>query len=413
MEGMNRELYEEFVDSYEEYTDLFDLVGLRALYKQPDPLRRELIFYLGHTASFTRSKLRMVGVDLEEHPFDSLFERGVSPDSSSDLDSFRKVDLYELVKYRVKVASEVSDLFIKEALCNPDIAYALRMGIEHERLHLQTTYPHICKLDDSDKQHPGGYYLDYYDFNPVGLEFVEVEGGVVRLGSGEFVESSTDFMWDNEQGLNEYEVQPFSVSRYPITNTQVIEFIQAGGYQDDEFWEGVYDFGGHVDRIRDRGMPFNFRSDDDGEYLYKTLTNTINRVPLSWPAMLNRYEANAMARFFGGRPISEPEWLLIHDGVSLPVVRNNYIPRSVMSVGQFQIGNIACWTDQNFGPLCSKSEFKVSDLYPDFSSEWFNRKHGVIKGASFMGRGAMLNHGFRDFMQNMMDYPASTYVVKS
>lgn len=412
MEILNGSLFGEFVASHQDYSDLFDIVSSGAIYEQPEPLRRELIFYFGHTVAFTRKKLIQAGADLSSHPFDNLFERGVSPDSAEALDSFDRVDIDEVVRYRKRFVQDVARLFEQVDLRGDGIAYALKMGIEHENLHLQTTYPHICKLDHSKKLGSDSRFVVASDLDKVELSFIDCDGGDIRLGRGEYLESVGNFMWDNEQGRQIRKVEPFEVSKYPITNTQVLEFIREGGYQDDSLWEGVFDFEGHVSRIRDRGMPFNFEM-RGRELVYRTLRDTLSNVPLAWPAMLNRYEANAMARFFGGRPISEAEWHILHHGHVVKFENGRYVPRDVRGYKEFSIGDIACWTNDDFRPLTTPGDFRVSSLYEDFSTEWFNQKHGLIKGASFMGRGVMLNLSFRDFMQNMMDYPASTYVVRS
>ncbi len=407
---LEAKFYSEVTRSYKDYDNLFSLVLLEFLTEQPDPLRRELLFYLGHTAAFTRSKLQQVGCDLEHHEFDVLFERGVSPDSIDDLDTFKRCDLEELNRYRVRFYHDVLQVICSGGLNDERIAFAIMMGIEHENLHHQTTFPHICKLD-SMKKHRERMDLNSYEMERVELEFVEVGGGRVDSGAGQYNDSVDAFMWDNEQGLASEILEGFEVSKYPITNTQVVDFIRDGGYEDDGLWRGVFDFEGHLDRTRDRGMPFNFIN-VNGEYHYKTLTNQLELLPLAWPAMLNRYEANAISRYLGGSPIKEAQWHRIHTGKTYKTVRRNYLPDDVRVFGVHELGNVATWVDSDFVPICTEEEFVVTELYPDFSTEWFNQKHGLIKGTSFMGRGHMRESGFRDFMQNMMDYPASTYVVK-
>ncbi|HEX3019251.1 MAG TPA: SUMF1/EgtB/PvdO family nonheme iron enzyme [Chitinispirillaceae bacterium] len=51
------------------------------------------------------------------------------------------------------------------------------------------------------------------------MEFVKIEGGTYSFGF-----------------FNKHTMQPFSVSKYPVTNHWFAEFIKAGGYENKEFW---------------------------------------------------------------------------------------------------------------------------------------------------------------------------------
>lgn len=413
MEKGSGALLEEFEDSYARYSYLYDLVEESALNEQPDSLRNKLVFYYGHTVACTRSKLIQAGVNLKPHRYDQLLERGVSPDAAEDIALQFWPSKHQIDEYKASFYNDIQALFGSGEFEDFQKGYALKLSIEHENLHYQTSFPLITKLDSSKKK--GG---DHVIFNsnvfPLEMEWVNVESGQVEYGGGTFRESISDFGWDNEQGNVCESISGFEVSKYPIINSQVLEFIKAGGYQDRSLWN---DFSGGMEWLDNfgklRGAPFQF-VESKGSYGFKTLTDTLEFVPLGWPAMLNRFEAAAMARFFGGRMITESEWVYLHQGKNVKTCHESkYQPIDVKDFGVHEIGNIACWTSTDFKPLCSEDEFKVSDFYPDFSSEWFNEKHSVIRGSSFMSNGSMLNFNFRDFMQNVMDYTASTYVVKS
>lgn len=51
------------------------------------------------------------------------------------------------------------------------------------------------------------------------MEFVKIEGGTYSL-----------------EGFGKRTIQPFSISKYPVTNHWFAEFIKAGGYENREFW---------------------------------------------------------------------------------------------------------------------------------------------------------------------------------
>jgi formylglycine-generating enzyme required for sulfatase activity len=305
------------------------------------------------------------------------------------------------------------DKILREKGVSKEVEYALKMGVEHERLHLQTSVPLLMQLDAGFMKEWNWECFDT-DFEPVDLSFVEVESGRVSFGSGEYYESVEDFRWDNEQGKVDMDIDGFQVSKYPITNTQVVEFIESGGYEVDRYWSE------NEDSLRwfresglEKGCPFNFRKKLRGGFEYRLLGGWIDKVPYSLPAMLNYHEATAICNYLGGRMITELEWMRVHENSSLGNVdMKSFIPMDVRKFNGFEVGNVACWTHGDFAPL-SEKKFVVSDLYPEFSREWFNDKHAVLKGVSFAGSGHMLDIEFRDFMQKVMYYPASTYVVKN
>lgn len=58
--------------------------------------------------------------------------------------------------------------------------------------------------------------------------WVELPGGTFRMGS--------DDGEDDEKPPHEVEVSPFQISKYPITNAQFEKFMQAGGYENKDWW---------------------------------------------------------------------------------------------------------------------------------------------------------------------------------
>ena len=44
------------------------------------------------------------------------------------------------------------------------------------------------------------------------------------------------FGWDNEFPALSAEVPPFSIERHDVTNERFLEFVEAGGYDDERWW---------------------------------------------------------------------------------------------------------------------------------------------------------------------------------
>ena len=408
---MHKDLGFEFFTTRRKYDQLFGMIKAgdnENLFKErPDVWRNNLAFYLGHTSAFTRCKLKEAGLEIEYHEFDSILERGVSPENPDQISSKQDFPSYkEIYQYVKSFEFEILKLLDQYDI-GEEVLYALKLGIEHERLHIQTTVPLISQLNDSCKSE--GCWFDKLIFERVNHAFEIYDGGVVRLG----VDKSDQFNWDNEIGNKIIEVKPFQVSVYPITMGDVFDFIECGGYEDESFWSQSLDALNWFKNYNNR-LPINLEM-KEGKLLFKSLHKSIDKIPFGLPASLNAYEADAIAMFLGGRPISEAEFLLLNNGkVSHNIGMLSLRPNPVRTESSFSIGNQAIWTCDDFLPLCSVEEFTEQRLYNGFSSEWFGRNHRVVKGCSFAGSGCvMTNPSFRDFMQNVIGYCATTYVVKT
>ncbi|MGB3512917.1 MAG: 5-histidylcysteine sulfoxide synthase, partial [Microcoleaceae cyanobacterium] len=150
----NSELRQNILEYFKNAWQLEDiliksLVGEETFYVNPDPLRNPLIFYLGHSASFYINKL--VNVELLEKrlnpDYEILFEFGVDPEIPEELNQaiaqINWPQLQDVWQYREKVYQIILDLIEKTPLNLPihqnHPLWALMMGIEHQRIHIETS----------------------------------------------------------------------------------------------------------------------------------------------------------------------------------------------------------------------------------------------------------------------------------
>jgi hypothetical protein len=132
-------------------------------YVRADPLRHPLIFYLAHTACFYINKLVISGIlspkeRINPH-FESLFAIGVdemqwfilfykiNPILRDDLTITKEWPALQRVKEYRDTAFELVDNFLRTRVPlsdNVEITqdhplWIIAMGIEHEKIHLETT----------------------------------------------------------------------------------------------------------------------------------------------------------------------------------------------------------------------------------------------------------------------------------
>ncbi len=385
-----------------------------AFYLRPDPLRHPLVFYLGHTAVFYINKLNIAGIISERiNPaFESMFAVGVDEMSWDDLNEahYDWPAIPRVREYRDKVRHFVDDLISKLPAPEGGITWdspwwAVIMGIEHERIHLETSSVLIRQMPLQRVRSMDFWNICEDSGTAPQNELLPVKGKEIVLGK-----DYTDplYGWDNEYGKKSYYVQDFQASRFLVSNAEYRQFIDAGGYNAQEYWtpEGwawkSYEKAKH---------PRFWAMGEEGEYFLRTIAAL---VPMPWnhPVEVNYLEAKAFCNWkakMTGLPIrmpTEAEWYAIRDGhldTDLPYwdkapgnINLEYwasaCPVDRFAFGEFYdiIGNVWQWTET---PIAAFPGFKIHPYYDDFSVPTFDTRHNLIKGGSFISTG---NEAIRD-----------------
>ena len=232
-----------FHQTFDRYEQLFEVLACdEAYFKKPIALRHPLIFYFGHTATFFINKLLLVGLVTERiNPrFESMFAIGVDEMSWDDLNdaNYDWPTVAEVKAYRDQVRAAVDRIIRTKTLALPidwnNPWWAIVMGIEHERIHLETSSVLI-------RQHQLDYVKPHPAWAPCRLSgaapensLVEIPAGEVRLGKPL---SDAHYGWDNEYGQHQSAIPAFQASRHLVSNGEFLSFVEAGGYDDDSLWQ--------------------------------------------------------------------------------------------------------------------------------------------------------------------------------
>lgn len=130
-------------------------------------------------------------------------------------------------------------------------------------------------------------------------EWLEIEGGLYEIGH-----DGDGFAFDNEYARHKVHLNPYKISTTPVSTGEYIEFIEAGGYQNFNFW---HDEGWHW--LQDEGidMPMYWRKDENG-YSQFTLAGRRNITGHEVLQHISYYEACAFAAWKGKRLPTEAEW---------------------------------------------------------------------------------------------------------
>ena len=396
-----------FHATWETYERLFDVVAADgAWYRRADPLRHPLIFYLGHTACFFVNKLVLAKLAAERvNPrFESIFAIGVDEMSWDDLDeqNYDWPPVADVWEYRRRVRALVDEVIDRAPLELPvgwsSPFWVVMMGIEHERIHLETSSVLIRQLPLEVLQPARDWPVCESAGEAPANELRDVPGGVVVQGKEH---GHPYYGWDNEYGRLETRVADFRASRFLVSNGEFKEFVDAGGYAERRWWT---DEGWGWRSYLDAAHPRFWVPGDDGWKL-RCMVQEVP-MPWNWPVEVNQLEAKAFCNWKAGttgRPVrlpTEAEWHRLREHCGVPDMDAwdaapgninlagpaSSVPVDTHDQGGFcdVVGNVWQHTET---PITGFPGFAVHPLYDDFSTPTFDGKHNLIKGGSWISTG--------------------------
>jgi len=426
------EIRDYFHKSYSLDEQLYDsLASDAAFFLRAEPLRHPPIFYLGHTAVFYINKL-IVAKIIEERinpRFESMFAIGVDEMSWDDLngESYEWPTVGEVKAYRDQVRVLVDNVIESLPLTLPidwdNPFWAIMMGIEHSRIHLETSSVIIRRMPlDQVRQLPLWEICTESGVAPQN-SLLPVASGKVSLGKRK---DHPLYGWDNEFGQHNFSVDEFQASRYLVSNQEYLEFVTIGGYRHEGYWT---EEGWRWVTFSKADQPL-FWIKDGSDYRLRTMTREI-AMPWDWPVEVNYLEAKAFCNWKAqetGLPIrlpTEDEWYRLLDLHEIPdqpywekapgnINLEHWAspcPVNRFAFGAFYdiIGNAWQWTET---PITGFTGFEVHPWYDDFSTPTFDTQHNLIKGGSWISTG---NEATRDaryaFRRHFFQHAGFRYVA--
>lgn len=431
-EDKRAEILASFRDSWESYERLFGVMACdEAYYRRADPLRHPLIFYLGHTAVFFVNKLVLSGLlEARVNPrFESIFAVGVDEMSWDDLDA-RLYDwppVGEVFAYRNRVRQVVEGVIarlpVQPTIGWDDPFWTILMGIEHERIHLETSSVLMRQLPlELVRPRPEWPVCPDRGAAPA-PGWGQVAGGVVRLGKPQ---DHVLYGWDNEYGSQETVVAPLRAGTFLVSHAEFRSFVDDDGYTTERWWTGE---GWSWRCFKQATHPLFWVPRPDGGWNLRCLAEEIP-LPENWPVEVNQLEAKAFCNWKAareGRPIrlpTEAEWYRLLEQVGLPDQPDRTRPPGNLELhgwasstpvdahvhGGFGdvVGNVWQWTET---PITGFPGFRVHPLYDDFSTPTFDGKHNLIKGGSWISTGNEATFGSRyAFRRHFFQHAGFRYV---
>lgn len=428
---MRANLRDYFSATFDRYESLFEtLANDDAFYVKAISLRHPLIFYFGHTATFFVNKLLLARLINERiNPrLESLFAVGVDEMSWDDLDSthYQWPTVAEVKAYRDKVRTLVLNIIAHAPLELPidwdSPWWAIIMGIEHERIHLETSSVLIRQQCLSRVKSQAQWQACKQSGIAPHNELVTVPAGNVLLNKDK---NDPYYGWDNEYGMHNATVAQFQASRFLVSNHEFLSFVEAQGYQTAEYWEAE----GRAWQEYAKAEYPTFWIQTAHGWRLRLMTEEVD-MRWDWPVEVNYHEAKAFCNWkkkLTGQAVrlpTEDEWYRLYDHCGVkdvgaePTFANVHLDHFASScpVNQFAqgeffdvVGNVWQWTET---PIYPFDGFDVHPIYDDFTTPTFDERHNLIKGGSWISCG---NESLRSsryaFRRHFFQHAGFRYVV--
>ena len=386
------------------------------LHRQYDPIMSPMVWDVGHVANFEELWLlrevagrapRDEKLDRLYNPFDNpRWTRGELP----------VLELPEALEYLADVRSDALSILRRLDL-DPGrplllAGYVYSMTAQHEAQHQETM---LQALD---------LRRDLAPYGPARARSVPSPRRVddtdrVMVAAGPFVLGTDDrtAAYDNERPAHPANVDAFEIDRFPATVRRYAQFVAEGGYGRQELWSTR---GWAWRRETGEEAPQGWIPDGAGGWLVRRFGRVV-ALDLAEPVQhLSYWEAEAFARWSGGRLPTEPEWEKAARwdprtrrprtypwGEEPPGRRHTNLdqrawgpapvgsyPDGASAYGLEQlVGDVHEWTSSPFEAYPGYSTFP----YPEYSEVFFGGDYRVLRGSSWASAALVGRATFRNW----------------
>ena len=371
------------------------------LHAQPVDFLSPLVWDVGHIACFEDLWLvrRLTGRSSRDPERDQLYDAFEHPRWTRG--ELPLMPGPEALQYLDDVRTETLDVLAGLELA-PDAPLLAdgavhRMIAQHERQHQETMLQALA-LREHRPYAPARVDPVVHRRRIDDLDRVLVPSGTFPLGTDD-----RRWSYDNERPRHLVEVAAFELDRFPVTARRFAAFIDDGGYDRAELW---CERGWRWRMETGQTAPQGWRRDRAGGWSrirFGYLEPLDPREPVQH---VSYFEADAFARWAGGRLPSEAEWEKAAswdpatrtkrtfpwgesrpgpDRANLsarrfgPMPVGSY-PNGASAVGAEQLaGEVYEWTSSGFDPYPGFRAFP----YPEYSEVFFGGDYRVLRGSSW------------------------------
>ncbi len=230
-----------------------------------------------------------------EYLFNSYYNSIGRQYPRTDRGLITRPSLEKVLNYRGFVDCTMHDLINKADSNNFEL---ITLGLNHEQQHQELLLMDIKHLFSKNPNAPTYRTSKISCPNRVKSEWIEIESGEYNVGS-----KNGNFFFDNEKPVHKQIIPAFKVASQLVTNSDYLEFMDAGGYENPAFW--LSDGWSYIKANHIR-HPLYWNKQDNcwNEFTLHGNTELIPEMPV---CHVNFYEADAYATWKGLRLPTEFE----------------------------------------------------------------------------------------------------------
>lgn len=271
-------------------------------------------WHLGHTTWFFETFILIphlpnyqVYDDEYNFVFNSYYETIGSRVIRTDRGNLSRPSVADIYNYRRYVDKHMIE-FLDGEFLTQNLVDIFVLGLNHEQQHqelLLTDIKYI--LGHNPLFPPYSKEIKSAEYVNHDREYVRFKAGIYEIGF-----EGQGFCFDNEQGRHKVYLDDFEIENTLVTNKQYLDFIQAGGYSDFQFWHAE---GWDWVKKHQAQAPLYWHL-IDGKWMIYTLNGLMDIDLEAAVCHINFYEAAAYASWRGMRLPTEAEWEVSADHIS-------------------------------------------------------------------------------------------------
>ncbi len=224
--------------------------------------------------------------------------------------SFSRPSLEEVVAYRAYVDQEMQRLLVRPV--DDEASRRIILGLNHEQQHQELALTDIKHAFFSNPLHPSyavESLLEETDTAAPKLDWHTFDGGLIEIGHPSQPDNPLEFCFDNEAPRHKVYLKPFQIANREVTCGEYLKFMTDGAYTRPELWLSA-----GWDTVKNAGWqaPLYWRRDASDKTGWRVFTlrgwaglSKLLDVPV---CHISFFEADAFARWWGGRLPTEAEW---------------------------------------------------------------------------------------------------------
>ncbi|MGH2648822.1 MAG: ergothioneine biosynthesis protein EgtB [Ginsengibacter sp.] len=267
-------------------------------------------WHIGHTTWFFETFILKPNMEsyVEFDPqynyvFNSYYETVGARVIRTDRGNLSRPSVEDIYKFRKHIDDAMNALLQRPL--SKDLEELIILGLNHEQQHQELLATDIKYILGNNPLFPpynspsNKNSVPKKNTDPVATRFIKIEKGIYKIGY-----DGNDFCFDNELSRHEVLLQNFAIANNLVTNGEFMEFMNAGGYTNFNYWHAE---GWDWVKTNDINSPLYWHF-INGEWFNYTLQG-LHRIDVNDALChVSFYEASAYASWKGMRLPTEFEW---------------------------------------------------------------------------------------------------------